>query len=1087
MLRVIIAITLFMIASSLGAESLLLVQVISLEPGISSYKLDKENLVVGSESVYADTLELTRNIDYDLDYSKGIITIINHPEVLSFRITYLLLPPHLAKERFTYQTKTVSDSLFETIKPRKSFWNDTSNELSITGSKTFAVTFSDENAFDLNQSLFVNLSGELGNNVNINAQLSDSQSRLTPEGDSKELSSLDQVYIKVYGRQYEIAMGDLELKYSGTRYMNYYTKYEGLKASLGKDDQIQIAWSAGGGKRADLDITIIEGKQGPYYLNPLSYQTGVMIIAGSESIYRNGNLLERGTDYTIDYSEGSVMFRSLVTPSQNIHAYFQYSDEYYSQSTLYNSSTAELVKGLRISHHIIHQSDAKNNPLLFDLSDSDRDSLRLAGDSTAWGEGAIQVDAGAGSYIRLTTSSGQIYYQYAENDSLADYSVYFTYVGTGKGDYEQYSSGKYRYLGQGMGDWMPVKRLVAPVVSTNAGLRATYNTDHWLVGLEGVFGSQDKNTLSDKDDEDNNGGIISAFGSFEDTDSIIKPRLKASCEKRMANTYLFSTFSDPGMDYDLTAIAVPDSLARFLADISASIQVGKLWSPKLAFRYQSVPENYIQKALRFSSTSAQIGSLPELNLQSTMAVQDPDNSSDARSILQYHNGRVAWNLSSFKAGGTFNYRSLDYPDQEGTTPGYRSTSLTPFFSVSYLHGSNTSISTILESADVQHDGWKPSTSTQTYSMKHITNTENHNLSMDITHRQVDYSGSESSKSYDLINFRSNNTMFRRALTLNGIYQLNQTEFYPKIRELQFIGHGLGLYDSTGVYLSGGDWDYVYITSGTGSLSTEINGQLSFYIKPGNLIKGDLARRINSDILISAGEQTAQTNDWRSYIFWPGYVYDEDSSIYSRQNYLQNVWLDLITNKATARIQFEIDRSLDNRYQDSGRAYKSMQMGELQLQQIKGNTITLNWENRHETESRYHSDVQNTSLNLTVQRPVGSTGTIRVDIGSANEDGNSQTSDQKYHLASYYLKPLWRSTWSRKGRLTAGLTLQYNDREGDDLLSFLPEKREGVIAGLSISLIYRLNNFSSVSLDYSGNSYPEESAKHQLKLEFKAEL
>lgn len=1062
-------------------------QLLPLEPGISTYKLDQSNIIINSEAVFADSLILARSTDYDLDYRNGTITFANLPPLPFLKVSFLVLPQSLVKERFLYEPRAISDSLFKTIKPRKSLWGEQTGDLSVSGSKSFAVTFSDDEAFDLKQSLFVNLNGELGMNVNITAQLSDSQSKLTPEGDSKELSSLDQVFIKVYGKHYEIAMGDLELKYSGTRYMNYFSKFEGINASLGKDNRVQVAWSAGGGKRADMDISIIDGKQGPYYLNPLTYQTVVMIIAGSENIYRDGILLERGTDYFIDYTEGSVMFRTLVTASQQIHAYFQYSDEYYSQSTLFNSSALGSIPGFNITHQIIHQVDAKDNPLLFDLSPADKDSLEAAGDATAWGEGATQVEPGSGTYLRVTSPTGQVYYQYADNDSLADYSVFFSYVGAGNGDYEQYSSGKYRYLGPHLGDWMPIKRLVAPTAATNAGMRAVYSKGPWQIGIEGVYGVQDRNTLSSRGDQDNSGGIVSAFGSYAARENALQPKLELFWENRWAGTYLFSTYSDPATDADLAALPVADSLARTQADISASLQLGKAWTPKLALRYQRVPDQYVQRALRFGSSSRQIGLLPELILQNTIALQDPEDSTSTRSILQYHNLRTVWNYAGIKTGTSFNYRALEYPELTGQAPGFRSINVNPFIGFTVLKGNNTSFSAAFESTDIQDNGWAPATSSQTYNMKHITSSTNHNISIDATHRELETTSSDGSRAYDLINIRTNNAFLGRAFVLNGNYQLNQTEFFPKIRELQYIGDGLGLYDSTGVFIAGGDWDYVYITSGTGSLSTEINGQLNVYLKPGNLIKGNLARRINSDILISAGEQTAQTNAWRTYIFWPGYVFDEESSIYARQTFLQNIWLDLISNKAIARFQFEIDRSLDNRYQERGRGYKSLLMAELQLQQVRGYNVTLTLQDRHETESRYDSDVNNSSFNLAIQRPVGASGTLRMDAGTANEEGSSQISDQNYSLASYYFKPLWRSTWGRKGRLTAGITLQYNDRDGDDLLSFLPEKRAGFIAGWSLSMIYRLNNLSSLSLDYSGNSYPQDSAKHQLKLEFKAEL
>ncbi len=69
----------------------------------------------------------------------------------------------------------------------------------IQGTKTFAITFSDEsNFFDLkNQSLFVNI-GELLTMFILMPALSDSQSKLFSEGDSR-IKFFDNVFIRVYG------------------------------------------------------------------------------------------------------------------------------------------------------------------------------------------------------------------------------------------------------------------------------------------------------------------------------------------------------------------------------------------------------------------------------------------------------------------------------------------------------------------------------------------------------------------------------------------------------------------------------------------------------------------------------------------------------------------------------------------------------------------------------------------------------------------------------------------------------------------------------------------------------------------------
>ncbi|MBP7206025.1 MAG: hypothetical protein KBA54_05845, partial [Candidatus Cloacimonetes bacterium] len=224
------AVLVLLALAPLGAQNLVVEKMVPLLPDQVTYQISESPIISGSETVLADTLLLIGGRDYRLDHRAGRIILLSFPDAVNLRVSFILVPPYLAQPRFLYQELEPSDSLFQTIAPRPRNWIPDDGKLVISGAKTFAITFSDDDAFNLKQSLFVNLNGELSRNVNIAAQLSDSQSKLTPEGDSKELSSLDKVFIRVFGKQYEIAMGDMDWEFTGTRYINYRTSIEGLNA-----------------------------------------------------------------------------------------------------------------------------------------------------------------------------------------------------------------------------------------------------------------------------------------------------------------------------------------------------------------------------------------------------------------------------------------------------------------------------------------------------------------------------------------------------------------------------------------------------------------------------------------------------------------------------------------------------------------------------------------------------------------------------------------------------------------------------------------------------------------------------------------
>jgi len=61
--------------------------------------------------------------------------------------------------------------------------------------------------------------------------------------------------------------------------------------------------------------------------------------------------------------------------------------------------------------------------------------------------------------------------------------------------------------------------------------------------------------------------------------------------------------------------------------------------------------------------------------------------------------------------------------------------------------------------------------------------------------------------------------------------LKNVEFYPKVRELIFVGQHAGIYDSTGVVSDDGEYDYEMVQVGDPELSIEVNTDLTLNFTP----------------------------------------------------------------------------------------------------------------------------------------------------------------------------------------------------------------------------------------------------------------
>src|SRR5690606_13162357 len=112
--------------------------------------------------------------------------------------------------------------------------------------------------------------------------------------------------------------------------------------SFGDDDSKTTVFAAAAlvrGQYARSAFTGQEGNQGPYKLRGQNGELYVLVVSGSERVFVNGILLERGenNDYIIDYNAGEITFTSTfpITSEMRINIEYQYSDRNYTRFVTY--------------------------------------------------------------------------------------------------------------------------------------------------------------------------------------------------------------------------------------------------------------------------------------------------------------------------------------------------------------------------------------------------------------------------------------------------------------------------------------------------------------------------------------------------------------------------------------------------------------------------------------------------------------------------------------------------------------------------------------------------------------------------------
>ena len=436
---------------------------------------------------------------------------------------------------FTYDEKTKADDFFNMPGLNKN------------GSISRGITLGNTQDVVVNSSLNLQLSGKISENIELLAAITDNNVPVQPDGNTQQLQDFDQVYIQLFeGTKWKVTAGDFQLQRPNTYFMNYYKRAQGLSV-LGNIDLRKPSKQTNEFKPMNLMVTGsgaisrgkfrrqliqgIEGNQGPYQLTGNDNELYIIVLAGTERVFIDGQLLTRGqaNDYVIDYNTASIKFtpKNLITKDRRIIVEFQYSDKNYSR-TLYHVGSEFSSEKLKLRFNIYNEQDSKNQPVQQELNAAAKDTMRAIGDSLnrALVPAADSVAYSASevmyrktdtlvNYLNGASISGTAYV-YSTDSTNAKYRVRFTDVGQGNADYVQQTStsanGRVFYwvapdsLGKRRGRFAAVQLLVTPKKTQMMDMAVEYKLGrNSTIMAEGAMSNVDPNTFSEKDNADNTG------------------------------------------------------------------------------------------------------------------------------------------------------------------------------------------------------------------------------------------------------------------------------------------------------------------------------------------------------------------------------------------------------------------------------------------------------------------------------------------------------------------------------------------------------------------------------------------------------
>ncbi len=493
------------------------VQISQIQETIS---LQDSFLVVGSDSLFLNNRLLQRETEYKIDYAAAVIILENDSTTLgqTLKISYTRLPlptPRRFQNRKIEPVRTDTtqalENLLRTINLDDRFRDEAHpryvSDLKRSGSLTRGVSVGSNQNLRVDSGLRLQLSGNITEDIAVTAALTDQNTPIQPEGNTQTLREIDQVFINLKGRHFDATMGDYELTFSGTEFAGFRRKLQGAAINVEQGAaKISIFGAVSRGRFHTMELLGVEGNQGPYQLTGDKGQVDIIILAGTERVWIDGEPMIRGenNDYVIEYGNGQMTFtrNRLITGDSRITIDFQFSDEKF-QRTLFGSEANIRTFGdkLKIRTTLLRESDDKNNPLGLPLTDELLETLSGAGDSLAFVDGALFVGENQGSYLLQDS----IFVFVGRGNG--DYRVRFSDFGDGNGDYRYSGFGNYDFVGEGAGRYRPF--VILPKAQRNE--LADFRIDASpLPGLtlrsEIAVSGFDNNLYSGLNDDDNRGG-----------------------------------------------------------------------------------------------------------------------------------------------------------------------------------------------------------------------------------------------------------------------------------------------------------------------------------------------------------------------------------------------------------------------------------------------------------------------------------------------------------------------------------------------------------------------------------------------------
>jgi len=507
----------------------------------------KKKTVVTVGTIRVDSLSIVpgtfviQSIDtsfFSIDHINALLTWKKQPAVDSVVVSYRTFPYRLnAVTRRLYYDSVINNFIAQPFVFNRN--NSVANNggvfdfggINYNGSFGRALSFGNNQDVVVNSQFNLQLNGFIGDSVEIAAAITDNNIPIQPDGTTQQLNEFDRVWLQFKKRGWELNLGDIDLRQNQAYFLNFYKRLQGVSYTSNNvinksaSARTTVAGAIAKGKFTRNIFQGQEGNQGPYRLRGANNELFFIVLANSERVFIDGELLQRGEDqdYVINYNTAEISFtpKRMITKDKRIQVEFEYADRNYLNSLLYVNNQTIINKKLSVFVAVYSNADAKNSPINQSLDNSQKEFLNQLGDSIqnaffpvssvdTFSAGKILY---AKRFVVYPGGSDSIFV-YSTHPDSAKYSLSFIEVGQGRGNYMPLFNGAngkvFQWVapiaGKPQGNFEPAVFLVTPKKQQLLSVGGLYQiNEKSSLQFDAAMSNYNINSLSVKDKGNDNG------------------------------------------------------------------------------------------------------------------------------------------------------------------------------------------------------------------------------------------------------------------------------------------------------------------------------------------------------------------------------------------------------------------------------------------------------------------------------------------------------------------------------------------------------------------------------------------------------